>query len=157
VQDTAILLTIGYQGRTLDEFLRLLRSEGVGALVDVRDVPWSHVRGFSRKPLQEGTEAAGIAYVSATFAGNPKRLRSAAASTEEALRLYAEHLDVSPAILAELEALLAGLHAQGKQPCLVCFERDPAECHRRILAERWRSAGEGRSVRHLRFADVRKR
>ena len=47
---TATVLTIGYQGRTLDELVGLLRAERVVALVDVRDVPWSHVRGFSKDP-----------------------------------------------------------------------------------------------------------
>lgn len=151
----AILRTIGYQGRSLEEFVGLLRAEGIGVLMDVRDVPWSHLRGFSKKPLKEGVEAAGIAYVPAAFAGNPKRLRAAAASNEEALGLYGEHLDAHPEVLAQLDALLAELLP--RQVCLLCFERDPADCHRAILAERWARAGEGRSVRHLRFADVRRR
>ena len=136
--------------------MRLLRAEGVDALVDVRDVPWSHKPGFSKKPLQEGLLAAGVAYVPAPFAGNPKRLRAMAASTEEALARYARHLDDEPQVLAQFEELIAELQAQGKRPCLLCFEDDPVECHRKILAERWAEAKKGRSVRHLRFAAVRR-
>ena len=146
------LHTLGYQGRTVDEFLRLLRASGIDALVDVRDVPWSHKPGFSKKPLAEALAKARIAYVPAPFAGNPKKLRSSVESTEEALRLYAEHLDAEPEIVAWFDALIEDLLEQEKRPCLLCFEDDPAACHRTILAERWARLEEGRSVRHLRFA-----
>jgi uncharacterized protein (DUF488 family) len=152
---SATLLTLGYEGRTLEEFVRLLRAEGASAVLDARDVPWSHKPGFAKKPLQSGLEAAGIAYVHAGFAGNPKRLRASAADTAEALRLYAEHLDASPDVLDELERVVADLHDQGKRVCLVCLESDPAQCHRAILAERWAARGTERSVRHLRFASRR--
>jgi uncharacterized protein (DUF488 family) len=146
------LLTIGYEGRTLDEFVQLLRAERVSVVLDVRDVPWSHKPGFAKKPLQAGLEAAGIAYVPAAFAGNPKRLRETATTTEEALALYAAHLDASPEILAQLDALLADLLRAGRRACLLCLESDPRQCHRAILAQRWAAQDKGRSVQHLRFA-----
>ena len=146
------LHTIGYQGRSLEEFVRLLRASGIDALVDVRDVPWSHKPGFSKKPLSEALAKARVAYVPAPFAGNPKSLRSSVGTTEDALRLYAGHLDAEPEIVAKFDTLIEDLLEQGKRPCLLCFEDDPAACHRTILAERWAGLEEGRSVRHLRFA-----
>ena len=151
------LLTLGYEGRTLQEFVRLLRAERVDVVLDVRDVPWSHKPGFSRKPLAEGLEAAGIRYVHAGFAGNPKHLRAQAGSNQEALVLYAAHLDATPAVLAQFDVLVGDLQAEGKRVCLLCLERDPALCHRAILAARWAGAGPGRTVRHLRFAEARKK
>ena len=129
------LLTLGYEGRTLEDFVRLLRAERVGVVLDVRNVPWSHKPGFSKKPLAEGLEAARIRYVHAGFAGNPKRLRSQAADTADALRLYAAHLDEAPEVLAEFDVLVADLHAEGKRVCLLCLEADPAHCHRTLVAE----------------------
>lgn len=151
------LLTLGYEGRTLEEFVQLLRAERVSAVLDVRDVPWSHKPGFSKKPLAEGLEAAGIRYVHAGFAGNPKRLRAQAADTDDALRLYTAHLDASPEVLAEFEDLVDDLQGQGKRVCLLCLEGEPAQCHRAILAARWAERGPGRTVRHLRFAAARKK
>ncbi|HEX5042275.1 MAG TPA: DUF488 domain-containing protein [Candidatus Polarisedimenticolaceae bacterium] len=151
------LFTLGYEGRTLEEFVRLLRAERVGAVLDVRDVPWSHKPGFAKKPLAEGLEAAGIRYLHAGFAGNPKRLRSQASDTDDALRLYAAHLDASPEVLAEFDALVSDLHTAGIRVCLLCLERDPAQCHRAVLAARWAKRGPGRTVRHLRFAEVRRK
>ena len=155
--EPATLLTLGYEGRTREEFVRLLRAERVNVVLDVRDVPWSHKPGFSKKPLAEGLEGARIRYVHAGFAGNPKRLRSQAADTAEALRLYAAHLDEAPEVLAEFDVLVADLHAEGKRVCLLCLERDPAQCHRAILAARWAEHAPGRTVRHLRFAEARKK
>ena len=151
------LLTLGYEGRTLEEFVRLLRAECVDVVLDVRDVPWSHKPGFSKKPLAEGLQAGGIAYVHAGFAGNPKRLRSQAADTAEALRLYAAHLEASPEVLAAFDVAVSDLHADGKRVCLVCLEKDPAQCHRAILATRWAADAPGRTVRHLRFAEARRK
>ena len=155
--EPATLLTLGYEGRTLEEFVGLLRAEQVSVVLDVRDVPWSHKPGFSKKPLAEGLEAARIRYVHAGFAGNPKRLRSQAADTADALRLYAAHLDESPEVLAEFDDLVEEHLEQGKRVCLLCLERDPAQCHRAILAARWAEHAPGRTVRHLRFAEVRKK
>ena len=151
------LLTLGYEGRTPEEFVRLLRAERVDAVLDVRDVPWSHKPGFSKKPLAEGLEAAGIRYMHAGFAGNPKHLRVQATSTEEALARYAAHLDATPEILAQLDVLVGDLQAEGKRLCLLCLEGDPAQCHRSVLAARWAAGGPARNVRHLRVAAKRKK
>ena len=144
----ATLSTLGYEKRTLEDFLRLLREERIDVVVDVRDVPWSHKPGFSKRPLSEALTAAGFEYVHAGFAGNPKALRSSARSNDEALRLYAEHLKSHPEILEQLDALLVPLLANGKRMCLICFERDPRDCHRSILAGAW-SMGRGVAVAHL--------
>lgn len=144
-RERPVLHTIGYEKRSLEEVIAHLRANGIGTLVDVRDNPWSHKPGFSRRPLEAGIAAAGLAYVHAGFAGNPKRLRAAGRSGEEMLAAYARHLDESPEILDRFVEVVAG--AQGGA-CLLCFERDPADCHRGVLAERWAHATKGRVV-HL--------
>ena len=37
------LCTIGYEKRSLDEFIDLLLANGVEVVLDVRETPWSHV------------------------------------------------------------------------------------------------------------------
>jgi uncharacterized protein (DUF488 family) len=142
------VFTLGYEKRSLDEFLRLLRKERIDLVVDVRDVPWSHKPGFSKRPLSEALAAARLEYVHAGFAGNPKALRSTAADNAEALRLYAKHLKSHPEILARMDALLDPFLAKGKRACLICFERDPRDCHRSILATAWAKRRKV-AVRHL--------
>ncbi len=132
------LFTLGYEKLSVGEFIELLRAAGIDVLVDVRDSPWSRKPGFSRKPLERALAAAGIEYIHAKFAGNPKHLRESAKSPEVALARYGRHLDENPAILDEFSALVAELHGRGERVCITCLERDPKDCHRGILASRWR-------------------
>jgi uncharacterized protein (DUF488 family) len=132
------LFTIGYEKRPIEELVELLAEARVDVILDVRDKPVSRKPGFSKRGLAAALAKANIGYVHAGFAGNPKSLRDSAASPAEALRSYERHLDRNPAVLAELSDLIAKLHGEGKRACLLCLERDPAECHRGILARRWK-------------------
>ena len=57
------LYTIGYQGRSLEEFLAVLRREGIGCVVDVRRNALSRKPGFSKTALREALAGAGIDYL----------------------------------------------------------------------------------------------
>jgi uncharacterized protein (DUF488 family) len=142
------LYTLGYEQRTVAEFVSMLKDAGVGVLVDVRETPWSHKPGFSKRALAEHLAAEGIEYVHAGFAGNPKRLRDRAETGADALALYAAHLSARPGIVDQLDRLVLTCHRQGKRVCLTCLERRPEDCHRSILADHWKRKGR-RAVRHL--------
>lgn len=142
------LYTLGYQKRDLDEFIELLRGARVDVLVDVRETAWSHKPGFSKSSFSKGLAAAGIEYVHARFAGNPKSLRAAARSHAACLERYASYVDANREIIEALERLVDDLVKRDKQVCLTCFERHADDCHRGILAERWRRRGR-RRVSHL--------
>jgi uncharacterized protein (DUF488 family) len=144
----SILHTIGYQKRTQEEFFGLLHDAGIDALIDVRDVAWSHKPGFAKGSLEETAKFAGVEYVHAQFAGNPKELRQQESELKGLLDLYARHLDENPAILEEFAELVAGFTERSRKVCIMCFERDPAECHRGVLAARWAAKANGKIV-HL--------
>ena len=55
------LFTVGYEGRALDEMIAELVRAGVERLVDVRELPLSRRRGFSKTALGESLRGAGIA------------------------------------------------------------------------------------------------
>lgn len=141
---TPVLYTLGYEKRSLEEFLLVLRSMGITLVVDVRDVAWSHKPGFSRKPLMAALAGAGIHYHHAQWAGNPKALRRGASGLPQMLERYRGHLSANPQIVESVARLIAAAHDEGLKVCIICFEREPGECHRTILAEAWahRSAGE---------------
>ena len=133
-----VVFTLGYQLRQLPDFINLLLEVGVDTVIDVRQTPWSYRPGFSAKPLQEGLKEQNIGYITAKFAGNPKAIRTQATSHAESLELYAAHLAEQPEILQQLEDTIRPLLSMGKNVCLVCYERHPADCHRAILAYGWR-------------------
>jgi uncharacterized protein (DUF488 family) len=144
VSNAPVLYTLGYEKRSIEEFLLMLTSCGMSLVVDVRDVAWSHKPGFSYRPLLQALARAGIGYHHAKWAGNPKALRRGASGMPQMLERYERHLDANPRIVESFAALIAAAHAEGLKACIICFEREPADCHRTILAERWarRTGGE---------------
>jgi len=125
--------TIGYEGKTPAEFVQLLKRARVSRLVDVRELPLSRRRGFSKTRLRTALEAEGIEYVHLRPAGNPYRAQKA--DIQKCLRLYAAHLERSP----EVVELVLG-EVRGRRAALLCFEAQHCDCHRSILAAHMRAA-----------------
>lgn len=135
------LFTIGYEGLEPRRLTDALKDAGVGLLADVRAVANSRKRGFSKGALKAGIEEAGLAYAHLRTLGTPKAGREAARGHDAALmrKIYCEEvLDTADGGLA-LDALAA--MAEAGPTCLLCFERDPERCHRRVLAERLEALG----------------
>ena len=126
----------------------ILGEAEIDVLVDVRETAWSHKPGFSKSGFEAALSAHGIEYVHAKFAGNPKWLRSNADSHKECLDWYGWYLGEFGEIVESFDDLVARLHKAGKRVCITCFERHADDCHRAILADRWREMG-NRSVEHL--------
>lgn len=130
----AALRTIGYEGRAIDEFLTTIERSGVDLLIDIRDVPISRKKGFSKNKLAELLRDAGVEYLHLKGLGDPKPGRIAAreGNIDEFRRIYNAHLQSEVAQNDLLKAIQA---AMGRAACLLCYERDPKDCHRRIVGE----------------------
>jgi uncharacterized protein (DUF488 family) len=130
------LFTIGYEGADPDRFLAALKGAGVELLADVRAVALSRKRGFSKSALREALEHDGIGYRHFIELGTPKAGRQAArAGDGEVLRrIYCDDVLTTDRAQTAIETL--SRMAAERPVCLLCFERDPATCHRRLLAER---------------------
>jgi uncharacterized protein (DUF488 family) len=128
------IFTIGYEGATQAELVAALRQAGVERVIDVRAVPNSRRPGFSKHILAAGLAEAGIGYVHLKALGTPADGRAAARAGKQALleRIYAAQLDTPE---AGLEAARMIALAQEKPSALLCYERDPAQCHRTLLRE----------------------
>lgn len=137
-----VAFTVGYEGRTIDEFIAILLRARVQRVVDVRALPLSRRRGFSKTALGKALTARGIEYLHVRAAGNPYRdLRQ---DPERCLSLYAKHLDGLPEVLDEVE-----LAVNGRRSALLCFEARHDHCHRSVIAKRLGRRGSGRTVKHL--------
>ena len=127
------LFTIGYEQTSPDLLVDALTGAGATALVDIRAVPVSRRRGFSKRDLAGRVEEAGLQYRHLVALGNPKAGRDAgrAGQMAEFQRIYADQLatDAARAALVELAAL-----AEAEAVCLLCYERDASTCHRAIVA-----------------------
>lgn len=127
--------TIGYESTTVARFLDALTGAGVELLVDVRAVASSRRPGFAKTRLAANLAEAGIDYLHLRALGTPAEGRAAARAGrhDEMRQVFGEHL-ATPGAQAEL-ATLAGLVRAGRRVCLLCFEADPAHCHRSIVAD----------------------
>jgi uncharacterized protein (DUF488 family) len=128
------IFTIGYEGSTQNELVAALKAAGVARVIDVRAVALSRKPGFSKNILAAGLRQAGIDYVHLRALGTPPAGREAARKGRwaEMNRIYAEQLE-TPEAGADAARMIA--LAQEMPSALLCFERDPAQCHRTPLRE----------------------
>jgi len=139
--------TIGYEGASIEAFVYTLGVAGVDVVVDVRDVAASRRPGFSKSALRQHLAMAGIEYLHLRSLGDPKEGREAMRRGDRAefrrvflRRMESEEAQVQFAAAVEL--------AGQRSIALLCYERDPKDCHRTIIAEMMK---EQRSfaIRHL--------
>lgn len=126
------IFTIGYEKATVPDFVAALRSAGVQRVIDVRALPLSRRPGFSKSPLRGALEEAGVEYAHLKALGTPAEGRAAARAGrhDDLKRIYAGQLELPEAIAQG--ALMVEL-AREKPSALLCFEREPAHCHRTLL------------------------
>lgn len=128
------VFTIGYEGTDLASFLAKLASARVRQVIDVRELPVSRKRGFSKLALTAALAENGIHYLHLRDLGDPKPGREAARRGDHRgfLRIYTRHLAGPAAQTALAEATR---QATAVRSCLLCFERDHEGCHRSIVAD----------------------
>lgn len=126
------LYTIGYEGAALDDFLATLKLIPVDTLLDVRELPMSRRRGFSKAALRDALSGVGITYQHERALGSPREVRHRLKSGESDYRTffseYDRHLDEQSDLLDHLAGSLKGRIA------LLCYERDHCQCHRASVA-----------------------
>ena len=70
------LFTLGYEGLTIEAFIARLQAAQVKTVVDVRELPLSRKKGFSKSAFCAALSAHGIAYLHAPALGCPKPIRN---------------------------------------------------------------------------------
>lgn len=133
------LATIGYETDTQGGMIGRLKTAQVELVVDVRAVASSRKAGFSKTLLGNSLAAEGVGYLHLRPLGTPKAGRDAARAgrVDEMRAIFAAHLEEPEAQLALAQATEL---ARGKRIALLCYEDDPACCHRRIVADRIRAS-----------------
>jgi uncharacterized protein (DUF488 family) len=140
------LFTLGYEGLSIDAFIARLQAAQVKTIVDVRELPLSRKKGFSKTAFSAALSEHGIAYLHVPALGCPKPIRNqykADANWATYTRDFLAYLQTQDAPLRELVKI-----AKATQSCLVCFEADFTVCHRTYVARAARQLG-GPSVTHL--------
>ncbi|MDZ5457874.1 DUF488 domain-containing protein [Azohydromonas lata] len=140
------IFTFGYEGLDIAAFIARARAAGVQTIVDVRELPLSRKKGFSKTPFKTELASAGLAYLHIPALGCPRDIRDRykvdkdwAAYTRD----FQAYIETQGATIRELVKL-----SKSTTACLVCFEADYSMCHRTYVARSARKHG-GPSVMHL--------
>ena len=147
-----LLCTIGFAGKTAEEFFNLLRDAGVQQLIDVRQNRGGQLSGFAKHPdlsfFLRAVEK--IEYAHEPLLAPPPEL----------LKSYRKSKDwpaYEAAFLKEMKERgvpeTIDTTSWASRVALLCSEPGPEKCHRRLvadlLASHWRARGDEVEVRHL--------
>jgi hypothetical protein len=147
-----LLCTIGFAGKTAQEFFALLQEAGVQRVIDIRQHRGGQLSGFAKHP--------DLAFFLEKVAGISYAHEVLLAPTPELLKTYRTNKDW-PAYERNFLVLMKdrGVPEKFAAPewpprvALLCSEPEPEKCHRRLVADllqkHWRDMGQEVELRHL--------
>lgn len=144
----AALFTIGYEGRSFDEYVHILLQNDVKVLADVRANPVSRKPGFSKGTLRSVLPNAGIEYRHFPELGIAGHLRRDLPDKESRRRLFADYRASLPRLSPAL-ARVYDLWKTRKRAALTCFEASFSDCHRGCIGEEMQARFADLRVEHL--------
>jgi uncharacterized protein (DUF488 family) len=144
-----VLFTIGYEKLDQKQFMAHLSYHGVDVVADIRKLPVSRKKGFSKTALGETLSHKGIDYLNYQALGAPKELRDELYKSGNYDRFFSKY-ENNISDKADHLADILSLINRGRSVALLCFERDPKICHRKIVAEEIRKLDDnGLRVEHI--------
>jgi len=121
------IFTIGHSTRTLEDFIALLKEQGIDTLIDVRSSPYSkHNPQFNKEILGRGCRSNRIKYLWMEKLGGFRKGG------------YKEYTK-TPAFKNELKKLEKTVKQH--KACVLCSEYNPYKCHRRYIADALKRKG----------------
>ena len=124
------VVTLGYEGRDIDEYVSELYRSGANALCDVRKNAVSRKHGFSKNQLRRAVERVGITYHHIPALGIASGKRTSLDSDADYKELFEDYdEEVLPDCQDELDQVLELLD-ENERIALTCYEADPKYCHR---------------------------
>lgn len=147
-----VLCTIGFAGKTAEEFFRLLEQAQVERLIDVRLNRGGQLSGFAKYP--------DLAYFLEKVARIGYSHEPRLAPTSELLDTYRETKGWPAYEIGFLDLMRDREVPQAfdgsdwpRCAALLCSEPGPEKCHRRLVADllaaHWRGQGHNVEIRHL--------
>lgn len=129
------LLTLGYEGHSLESYLDTLLRAGTTILCDVRRNPLSRKYGFSKSTLRESCKAVGIRYEHLPELGIASDRRRTLETQSDYDALFADYeRDDLPHQGEAISQIVTWIGAN-ERVTLTCYEHLPQQCHRHCVAE----------------------
>jgi len=140
-----LVFSIGYEGKSLKTFIEILQENSIKQLIDIRELPLSRKRGFSKNSLKNALREAGIIYNNIKELGTDKKSRDIYKKTGDLAKLLEEYNIRFNDNKEAFELLKALIYY--KPSAIMCFEDDFKKCHRQYIEEKLKQEGLG--VKHL--------
>jgi hypothetical protein len=142
------ILTIGYEGREIDELIDRLKIFNISRLIDVREIPISRKKGFSKTALKKRLENENIEYVHVKELGSPSPIRKKLRldmDYDYFFKAYNKYLSENMEVIKNVHTYISdGIN------CFMCFERLPGKCHRTVVANKIKDYdGNGLKIKHI--------
>ena len=139
------IFSIGYEGKTIEAFTKILKTQGVKQLIDVRMNAFSYKKGFSKAPLSNALHQAGIMYAHIPQLGTDQDTRTEYRETGDISKLFnvfEKKLERDSDSYELLKALI-----NYNTSAIMCFEDDHTQCHRSIIEKKLKN--DNVSIIHL--------
>lgn len=128
------ILTIGYEGRSLESYLNILIQQNVKILCDVRKNPLSRKYGFAKKTLQNACESVNIKYIHLPELGIVSEKRKNLNTQIDYDNLFVDYeKEIIPNQQKEIKFIHSLIKTYGRV-ALTCYEALPKQCHRTRVA-----------------------
>ena len=133
---TTRVFTIGHSTHPAEDFLRMLESNGVESVIDVRTVPGSrHNPQYGEKELEAWLPDSGISYGRMKELGGLRRTTKNSVNggwRNASFRGFADYMQ-TPEFAAGVQELIAA--AETQRVAIMCAEAVPWRCHRSLIGD----------------------
>jgi uncharacterized protein (DUF488 family) len=135
------VVTIGYEGKSLESYLNQLLQDSVTLLCDVRRNPLSRKYGFAKGTLSKACEGVGVRYEHLPELGIASEERKDLVTQADYDALFETY--ERETLPRQTEALNRIRHwvAEGERVALTCYEAHACQCHRHCVAEALEKGG----------------
>lgn len=133
-QEDKAFFTIGYEGKSLEQYLNILIEKNVKLLCDVRKNPLSMKYGFSKNQLKNACNEIGIEYIHIPELGISSKKRVNLDTQEDYNKLFDEYDKTT--LVDEYDKVIELTHLinEYNRIAITCFEGTANKCHRSRVA-----------------------
>jgi uncharacterized protein (DUF488 family) len=129
------LMTIGYEGLTIDAYINKLIRHNITLVIDVRRNPISMKYGFSKTRFRDYLDRAGIKYEHIPALGINSSQRKNLNTKKDYKALFKKYSSESLPQRGEELCQIHKLINERKRVALTCFEAEPQSCHRHKITD----------------------
>ena len=124
--------SIGYEKRSIDELTAILNKHNIVKVIDVRRIPFSRKKGFSKSELKQHLKEKNIEYISIIELGPTKSIRENISQNRTGWSKYKK--DFRKYLKTNKDRIESLIRENfTKNSCALCYERDHKRCHRSLL------------------------